>query len=434
MTSQNDTDLYAPAQLADSDVAIIGVALRFPGANSPDALWRNLRDGVESITHFSPEQLREAGLVGAELDNPRYVPARGVIDDDAGFDASFFGMTAREADILDPQQRLFLECAWEALECAGYNPRGIEGRVGVFASSAFNTYLLNNVLPNRDALKAVGNYQAILHNDKDFLATRVAYKLNLKGPCVTVQTACSSSLVAVHMAVQSLLAGECDFAIAGGASLQPQPAGYMYQEGGILSPDGHCRAFDAKAGGTVPGSGVGVVVLRRAFEAVREGDALWSMIKGSAVNNDGADKVGYTAPSVDGQAQVIEEALSLAEVDARTVGYIEAHGTGTELGDPVEVAALSQAFRKWTSDRQFCGIGSIKTNIGHLDTTAGVAGLIKASLALRAKQLPPNLHFESPNPRCELEDSPFWVVSELTDWPAGATPRRAAVSSFGMGG
>jgi polyketide synthase PksJ len=332
-------------QRFSTDIAVIGLAGRFPGAPTLDAFWHNLCAGVEAISFFTDEEIKAAGVDLETLHHPHYVRAGGVLDEVEWFDAAFFGYTPREAEILDPQHRLFLECAWEALERAGYDSARYSGRIGVYASAGLNTYLLNNLQSHPDLLHSAGGYQTFISNDKDFVPTRVSYKLNLRGPSVTVQTACSSSLVAIHLACQSLLSGECEMALAGGVSLNlPQKTGYIYQERGIASPDGHCRAFDARAQGTVRGSGAGVVVLKRLAEALTDGDPITAIIKGSAINNDGSLKVGYTAPSVDGQAEVIAEALALADIDPETVSYVEAHGTGTELGDPIEVAALTQAF------------------------------------------------------------------------------------------
>jgi amino acid adenylation domain-containing protein len=418
----------------ETDIAIIGLSCRFPGARTADEFWRNLREGVESITTFSDEELLADGIHPSFLTHPRYVKAGSILDNIESFDASFFGFTPREAEILDPQQRLFLECAWEALEDAGYDAMGFEGLIGVFAGAGMNNYMVN-LYTHPELNNSVSYFQIVLGNDKDFLATRVAYKLNLKGPSLSVQTACSTSLVAVHLGCQSLINGECDICLAGGVSIRvPQKAGYMYQEGGICSPDGHCRAFDAQARGTVGGSGVGIVVLKRLADALRDGDCIHAIIKGSAINNDGALKVGFTAPSVEGQANVIAEALAMAGVGPETVSYIEAHGTGTTLGDPIEIAALTKAFRASTPQRGFCAIGSVKTNIGHLDTAAGVAGLIKTVLALKHKLVPPSLHFERPNPKIDLANSPFFVNTTARPWPANSAPRRAGVSSFGIGG
>ncbi|MEL7227111.1 MAG: beta-ketoacyl synthase N-terminal-like domain-containing protein, partial [Cyanobacteria bacterium J06576_12] len=333
------------------------------------------------------------------------------------------------------QQRLFLECAWEALEQAGYDPQRYAGAIGVYAGLGINGYLLNNLIHRRDLLASLGNYRMVLASDKDFLPTRVAYKLNLTGAAINVQTACSTSLVAVHLACQSLNNGETDMVLAGGSSIRiPHTSGYLYQEGMILSPDGHCRAFDADAGGTLGGSGVAVVMLKRLEDAIADGDHCYAVIKGSAINNDGSRKVGYTAPAIDGQTAVIEEALAAANVEPDSIDYIETHGTGTPLGDPIEIAALDRAFQQETTRQQSCAIGSLKTNVGHLDAAAGVTGLIKASLSLKYQLIPPSLNFESPNPKTDLENSPFYVNTELRDWPQTEQPRRAGVSSFGIGG
>ncbi|MDF0552097.1 beta-ketoacyl synthase N-terminal-like domain-containing protein [Kamptonema sp. UHCC 0994] len=417
-------------------IAIVGMAGRFPGAKNVDEFWQNLRDGVESISFFSEEELKSSGIDESVLHNPRYVKARAVLADIELFDAAFFGFNPREAEITDPQHRFFLESAWEALESAGYNSETYEGSIGVYAGAgSFNTYFLNNLYPNRQLRESVGDYQLAIANEKDFLSTRVSYKLNLKGPSVTVQTACSTSLVAISMACQSLLNYQCDMALAGGVSIGVnQKTGYLYKEGMILSPDGHCRAFDAKAQGTVSGSGVGIVVLKRLEEAIADGDYIHAVIKGCAINNDGAFKIGYTAPSIDGQAQAIADALALAETPPETISYIEAHGTGTPLGDPIEIAALTQAFSVETKKKGFCAIGSAKTNIGHLDTAAGVTGLIKTVQSLKHQIIPPSLHFEQPNPKIDFANSPFYVNTKLAEWKAGKTPRRAGVSSFGIGG
>ncbi|MBW8873678.1 MAG: amino acid adenylation domain-containing protein [Acidobacteria bacterium] len=425
--------------MADSGVgkgiAIIGLDGRFPGAPNAEELWRNLCAGVESLSRFSAEELRASGLDAARLRDPRLVPARGVLAGVEDFDAGFFGVSPREAATTDPQQRVFLECAWAALEDAGYDPATYGGLVGVYAGSALSSYAWNNLRSNPELLASLGALQLGILNGKDHLPTRVSYALNLKGPSVAVQTACSTSLVAVHLACLALLNYECDMALAGGVSIAvPQKAGYLFEEGGILSPDGHCRAFDAAARGTVMGDGAGIVVLKRLDEAVADGDRIRAVILGSAINNDGAAKVGYTAPSLDGQAEVIAAAHAVAGIDAGTITYVEAHGTGTPLGDPVEVSALTRAFRMSTDRAGYCAIGSLKTNIGHLNTAAGVAGLIKAILALEHGAIPPSLHFEQPNPRIPFAGSPFFVNARLAEWPVEGAPRRAGVSSFGIGG
>lgn len=415
------------------EIAIIGLSGRFPGAKNIDEFWQNLQTGKESISFFSDSELEAAGIETEILKNPQYIKAGGILEDIDLFDSGFFGFTPREAEIMDPQHRLFLECAWEALENAGY-VSGNSRAIGVYGGSSINTYLLNNLYPNRYFLESVGNYQILISNDKDFLTTWVSYKLDLRGPSVAIQTACSTSLVAVHLACQSLLNGECDIALAGGVSVGvPQKEGYFYNEGGILSPDGHCRAFDANAKGTVSGDGVGIVALKRLTDAIADNDTIHAVIKGSAINNDGSIKVGYTAPNLDGQAEVIRAAQQMAEIEPETISYIEAHGTGTALGDPIEIAALTKAFRASTQAKGFCAIGSLKTNIGHLDAASGVAGLIKTVLALKHQQLPPSLHFEQPNPKIDFALSPFYVNSKLSKWSV-ATSRRAGVSSFGVGG
>lgn len=416
-------------------IAIIGMAGRFPGASDLDAFWDNLAAGKEGIASFTEQELVESGVSPDLLRQDNYVRAKGVLDGADQFDARFFGYSPREAEILDPQHRVFLECAWQAVEAAGCVPREFSGRIGVFAGAALNTYLLYNVLANRRFAESVGMYQTLLGSDKDFLSTRVAYKLGLRGPAITVQTACSTSLTAVHLACQSLLNGECDIALAGGVAVSaPLKHGYLYEPGGIASPDGHCRPFDADAGGTVPGNGVGVVVLRRLADARQHGDAVAAVILGTAINNDGSVKAGYTAPSADGQADVIAEAMAVADVNASTIGYVETHGTGTALGDPIEIAALTRAFRTDTEDTGYCAIGSVKGSIGHLDAASGVAGLIKTVLMLQHRAIPPSLHFRQPNPELRLAASPFFVNDRLRPWPRPGTPRRAGVSSFGIGG
>jgi acyl transferase domain-containing protein len=417
------------------EIAIIGMAGRFPGADDVEEFWSNLRDGVESISFFSDSELAASGVEQALIDNPNYVKARALLKDIELFDAEFFGFNPREAELLDPQQRLFLECAWEALEHAGYDSLTYEGRVGVYAGAGSNTYSVFNLYPNRELLKEVGLYQAMLGSERDYLTTHVSYKLNLRGPSLNVQTACSSSLVAVHLACQSLLGGECQMALAGGVSIRvPQKSGHLYQEGMIFSPDGHCRAFDAKARGTIGGSGVGIVVLKMLADSLVDRDNILAVIKGSAINNDGSLKISFTGPGAKGQANVVKEALTVARVSPHTISYVEAHGTGTDLGDPVEISSLTEAFRVATNEKQFCGIGSVKTNIGHLDAAAGIAGLVKVVQSLKYKMIPPHLHYESPNPQIDFDDSPFFVNSRLCEWQHGTGPRRAGVSSFGIGG
>ena len=422
------------AELDLNGIAIIGMSGRFPGARNIGEFWQNLRGGVESLTFFTDEDLESEGLDPSIRNHPNYVNAGMPLEGIEYFDAAFFGYSPRDAEIMDPQQRLFLEEAWASLEDAGYDPETYKGLIGLYAGSGMSHYLFN-LYANREIMESVGGFQLILGNDKDHLTTRVAYKLNLKGPAVTVQTTCSTSLVAVCQACQSLLTYQCDMALAGGSSIiLPQRSGYFYQPGGIASPDGHCRAFDARAQGTIGGSGVGVVVLKRLEEAWADGDHIYAVIRGFGVNNDGSDKVGYTAPSVEGQAEVITMSLAMSGVSADSVTYVEAHGTGTPMGDPIEVAALTSAFRSSTKDTKFCALGSVKSNIGHLDPAAGIAGLIKTVLALDRKEIPPTLHFQHPNPNIDFANSPFYVADKLSDWKNGSAPRRAGVSSFGIGG
>jgi acyl transferase domain-containing protein/thioesterase domain-containing protein len=419
-----------------SSIAIVGMAGRFPGARNAVEFWQNLRDGVESIRDRSGTELIAAGATAADLANPDYVKRAALLDDVPMFDASFFGFSPRDASIMDPQHRHFLECAWEALEDAGHSPRLFDGSIGIFAGSGMNTYLIHNLLANRRLLETAGLFQLKqTGNDKDVLATRVSYQLDLRGPSINVQTACSTSLVAVHLACQSLLNYECDMALAGGVTIEfPHGQGYIYRDGEILSRDGRCRPFDEASSGTVFGSGLGIVVLRRLEDALAEHDHIRAVILGSAINNDGARKVGYLAPSVEGQAEVIAEALEIAGVTADDISYIEAHGTGTRVGDPIEIRALAQAFRKTATGSAYCGIGSLKSNVGHLDAAAGVGGLMKTVLALEHAQLPPSLHFENLNPHIELKGSPFFVNSQLRDWQSNGSPRRAGVTALGIGG
>ncbi|GKT26982.1 type I polyketide synthase [Acidovorax sp. SUPP3334] len=420
------------------EIAIVGMAGRFPGADDVDAFWRQINTGTEAVQRFSDEVLRQRGIPQSLLDDPDYVKAGVPFKGADEFDAGLFGYTPREAEQLDPQQRVFLECAWAALEHAGCDTQRWPGKVGVYAGEGPHLYLIRHLLPAFDLGQDTGIAELLgllSANASSSLCTRVAYKLDLHGPAVTVQTACSTSLVAVHTACQALLGQDCDMALAGGVWLNLlQEDGYRYQPGAILSPDGHCRAFDARAGGTVIGSGCGIVALKRVEDALRDGDTVHAVIKGSAMNNDGSDKVGFTAPSVNGQAEVIRAAQLIAGVAADTIGYVEAHGTGTVLGDPIEVAALTQAFRADTERKGFCALGSAKTHIGHLDAAAGVAGLIRAVLALKHQTLPPSLHFEQPNPSIDFANSPFYVNPTAQPWPRGGVPRRAGVSSFGIGG
>jgi phthiocerol/phenolphthiocerol synthesis type-I polyketide synthase E len=415
----------------NQEIAIVGMAGRFPGATDLDEYWSNILAGRITVSQFTRSELIAAGVSAAELDTPAYVPVRGVLAESELFDSAFFGIPPREADIMDPQHRLLLQTAWETLESGGLITNQPLGRVGVFAGAGFNYYLQQQVFARPDIVNAHGLLSVVLGNEKDHLATRIAYRLGLGGPAITIQTACSTSLVAVHLACQSLRAGDSDLALAGGAyAAFPQLAGYLYEPKGIMSPDGFCRPFDSTANGTVPGSGVGMVALKRAEDARRDGDLVHALISGSAINNDGAAKVGYTAPGVAGQIDVLARAYSAAGVDPATVGYLEAHGTATEVGDAIELAALGEVF----DGEAQCSLGSVKANIGHLSAAAGVAGLIKAVLALRTKQIPPLAGLKQP--RQELLDSTqFTVDSVARDWATTAgRPRRASVSSFGLGG
>ncbi|HXA48695.1 MAG TPA: type I polyketide synthase, partial [Candidatus Acidoferrum sp.] len=412
-----------------------GMSCRFPGANTVDEYWANLAAGVESIARFSEQDARASGVKPEFLRGRTHVRAAGVLDRIEYFDAGFFGFTPREARRMDPQVRMFLECAWEALEDAGYAGEREGIQVGVYAGANISGYLLANLHATLAPTGSVENLITLVGNDKDYLATHVSYKLNLKGPSVNVQTACSSSLVAAHMAGQALTNHECDMALAGAVTVRvPHRFGYLYEEGGILSPDGHCRAFDAAASGTVPGSGMGIVALKRLADAIEDGDHIHAVIRGSAVNNDGSLKVGFTAPSVEGQAEVIALAQAMAGVDASQIGYVEAHGTATPLGDACEIAALSQVFGAATKATGFCAIGSVKTNFGHLEAASGIAGLIKTVMALKREAIPPSLHFEAPNPEIDFAGSAFFVNTALREWKRSARARLAGVSSFGVGG
>ncbi len=419
-----------------ADIAIVGMAGRFPGAKNLEEFWKNLSEGKETTKFFTKDELRQAGVSEDLLDNPEYVLASPVLDGVDLFDAELFGYSKREAEFMDPQQRIFLECAWEAIESAGYASFDYSGSIGVFAGSggAVTSYLLQCLDSHPEIRGMTGGFQH-LGNDKDFLGTRASYKLNLRGPSVAVQTACSTSLVALHMACQSVLSGECDMALAGGVSVRiPQMSGYIRQEGDIYSVDGHCRAFDADATGIVFGSGVGLVLVKSLEDAIASDDHILAVIKGSAINNDGAVKMSYTASSAAGQIRCITEALTLADVDPSSIQMVEAHGTGTTMGDPVEVSALTQSFRNWTQTNQFCAIGSVKTNLGHLDVAAGITSLIKVILSLYHKQIPPSINFKTPNPKIEFKKTPFFVAQGLQAWEKKDHPRRAAVNGLGIGG
>ena len=425
------------------EIAVIGMAGRFPGAKNIDEFWENLKQGKESITFFSDEELKEAGVSPAVLQNPNYVKANGILEDFDRFDASFFGYIPSEAAIMAPQIRLFHECVWEGLEHAGYNPEIYSGRIGLYAGATSSSrwealVYLSEFGKKKEKNQADSFSFEVFSNsqltDKDILTTRISYKFNLTGPSFLIQTACSTSLVAVHLASQGLINGECEIAAAGGAAVNlTRRIGYLYHEGGILSPDGHNRAFDAQGKGTVGGDGACVAILKLLEDAERDGDYIHAIIKGSAINNDGNRKVGYTAPSVEGQAQVINTALYVAQVEPESISYIETHGTGTELGDPVEVSALKLAFGN-TTKKRFCALGAVKSNIGHLNTAAGIAGFIKTVLALKNGLIPPSLHYKTPNPKIDFENSPFFVNTRLREWLPEGYVRRAGVSAFGIGG
>ncbi len=410
------------------DIAVIGMAGRFPGASNIDGFWENLKSGVESIRFFTDQELIEAGVRPSLLEDPHYVKAKGVIEDFECFDAAFFGYTPGEAEKMDPQVRIFHQCVWHALEDAGYEPAAFGGAIGLYGGAS------NNTAWEVMALQGDSNIFADVQlTDKDHLSTRISHNLNLTGPSFTVETQCSTSLVALHLACQALLSGECDMSVAGGISMTlPPKSGYLYQEGLLFSPDGHCRSFEKRAGGTVFGNGAGAVVLRRIEEAMADGDHIYAVVKGTAVNNDGSRKISYSAPGVDGQVAVIRMAHKIAGVDPESITYVEAHGTGTSLGDPIEVEALKLAFN--TDKRGYCRIGSVKANVGHLDNAAGITGLIKTALALKHRLIPPNPYFEEPNPKIDFENSPFRVVTHLTPWDSDGHPRRAGVNSFGIGG
>ena len=418
----------APAR---SGIAVIGMACRVPGAANVAEFWRNICDGVESIRTLTRDEMIAAGLDEETADDPRHVAAAAVVDGIDLFDADFFGINGREAEVMDPQHRVFLESAWEALEDAGYDPQRYDGAIGVFGGGIFDSYASVNLM--RAGVFDVKDtiLQSVLANEKDYMTTRVSYKLDLRGPSYNVQTGCSTGLVAIHLACQNLLNFESDMALAGGIAIDVlRYRGYDYHEGSVYSRDGHIRAFDAQATGTVFGNGVALVVLKRLEEAIADGDTIHAVILGSATNNDGSHKVGFTAPSVTGQSSVIAEALADAGVTADTIGYIETHGTGTALGDPIEVEAMTKAFGGRAVTQPFCAIGSVKTNVGHLDAAAGTVGLIKAALALRHGVLPPSLHFAEPNPKIEFARGPFFVNARLADWRSGTRPgTRAAPAS-----
>lgn len=413
---------------ATADIAIIGMAGRFPGAESVEAFWENIRNGVESIQEFTKEELAARGVAAVDYEDPSYVRRGTVLERADHFDAEFFGMSPREAELTNPQHRLFLQTVWEALEHAGYVPERYQGDIGLYAGSGHNSYLHAH-----RGLSGMDYVQVLVGNEQDYLTTRTAFKLGLTGPALNTQTACSTSLVAVHQACEALMAGECSLAVAGGVSVSWPDAGYKHEKGLIFSSDGRCRAFDAKADGTVFSQGLGLVVMKPLEKALADGDTVHAVIRGTAINNDGARKGGFSAPSIEGQAEVIREALEKQAISAESVSYVEAHGTGTAVGDPIEIQGLTQAYRMDTDKKAFCALGSVKTNIGHTDAAAGIAGLLKVVQSLKHRELAPSLHFESPNPELDLENSPFRVQTRLEEWQCEG-PRRAALSSFGLGG
>lgn len=426
----------ADFQVGDSfgKIAVVGIAGRYPQAWNVDEFWNNIIEGRECITFFSDEELSAAGISADLWSRANFVKAQGVCPGTFLFDASFFSYTPREAEFLDPQQRVFLECAWEALENAGYDPSDYPGRIGLFAGCGATHYLAQ-LLNVPGIHKLADPFTLATYNDKDFLATRVGYKLNLCGPCISVQTACSTSLISIVVACQSLLSFQSDIAMGGGVTLITQETGgYLYQEGGIHSPDGHCRAFDAEGRGIVGGAGAGIVVLKRLEDALADRDTIRAVIIGMGINNDGSARIGYSAPGVNGQAKVSSDAIAMAGINPETIQYVECHGTATPVGDPIEIAALTRAFRAYTEKKNFCAVGSVKTNVGHTDAASGVAGFTKAVLALENKLIPPSLHFRKPNPDIDFANSPFYVNTELQEWKASESPRRAGVSSFGLGG
>ena len=440
MTMANDYPT-ASDELPPNAIAVIGMAGRFPGADSVTTFWDNLRRGEESIATLSEEALTAAGVSAKTLADPAYVRRAPLLDGIEEFDAEYFGMTPYTARMMDPQQRLFLQTAWHAFEDSGYDPATFDGAIGVFAASTASGYLMDNLMSHRNPKALVGEgitvemFNLVLLNDKDYLATRVSHQFNLRGPSLSVQTACSSSLVAVHLACQSLLSGECDMVLAGAASIRvPHHVGYTYEPGAMVSASGHCRPFDVRSDGTIFGSGVAAVILKPLQAALDDGDRIHAVIRGSAINNDGSVKMTYAAPALAGQAEVIAEAHAVAGVDSSTIGFVETHGTGTPLGDPIEIEALRQAFEVSSLDRSGpCVLGSVKSNIGHLDAASGVTGLIKTILCLKNKAIPPTVHYTAPNPELHLENTPFVVQNTYTPWESDA-PRRAGVSSFGVGG
>ena len=419
----------------EGKVAVIGMACRLPGAKNINEYWKNLLNGVETLNTFTDEELVASGVDPAVFRQPNYVRNRGIINGAEYFDAEFFGFTPREAELMDPQQRIFLECAWHALEDAGCDPLKARERIGVFGGTGTPLHLVST-MENSWVKKNASGASIVTSNDKDYVTTRVSYKLNLTGPSVNVQCACSTSMVAVVMGVNSLVSYQSDMILAGGATIEiPERHGYLYQAGGMESADGHCHTFDKEANGTVFSRGCGVVVLKRLEDAIRDKNNIYAVVIGSAINNDGNKKAGFTAPSVEGQVEVISEALALSEISADTITYVEAHGTATPIGDPIEVTSLSEAFRQHTGRKQYCAIGSVKTNIGHCDIASGAASFIKTALCLRNRQIPASLHFHEPNPKIDFPNSPFFVNTALMDWKReNGTPLRALVNAFGVGG
>jgi acyl transferase domain-containing protein len=418
----------------DGAVAIIGMAGRFPGAWDVETLWTRLQEGRQAIRPLTDEEL--ADLDPTWRRDPHFVPVTAPAPGVEEWDAGFFGFSPSEAELLDPQHRLFLECAWQALEDAGYDPRRCPGVVGVFGGSHFPTYLLNNIAGHEHLLRTVGRQRVGIANERDMLTTMVSYKLDLRGPSAAIQTNCSSSMVSIHLACESLLSYESDVMLAGGVALHiPQSEGYVYEDGGQYARDGVFRSLDARASGRVVGNGAGIVVLKRTADALRDGDHIYAQVIGSAVNNDGIGRAGFVAPGLRGQAEVMVEALSRAEVEPSEISYVEAHGTGTALGDSVELDALSRALGADAREGAApCAVGSVKANIGHLDRASGVTGVIKTSLMLRDERIPPQINFETPNPHLQAAAERLTVHPGGASWPRGSTPRWALVNSFGMGG
>ncbi len=437
MTSkQTSADLDALLDQYADDIAVIAMAGRFPGADSVEQFWRNLEQGVESVTFFTREQLLQSGVDPVLLENPNFVGAEGVLEGVDKFDAEFFGYSPREAELLDPQHRIFLETMWELLERAGYSSETSKLVTGVYSGAGASSYLSRNLLSHPQFVRDVGTFKVSLATGQDFVSTRASYKLGLTGPSINVNTLCSSSSVAVHYAREALLSYQCDLALAGGVTItNAREDALFYQEGGIGSFDGHCRAFDARAAGTVAGNGIALVALRRMEDALKDGDQILGVLRATAINNDGGDKASYTAPSPEGQARVITEALEVAGINPETISYLEAHGTGTNLGDPIEVSGLTRAWRRYTDQKHFCGLGSVKTNIGHLVSAGGVASMIKTLKAMEHRTIPASLNFETPNPKIDFANSPFYVADKSRPWlPTGGDLLRAGVSSFGIGG